>query len=66
MKKLRKRRIAKQHDVTYKRQANKNGDFHYFHKKNMGYGFYFCNDATFLNVVNNKDKWGDLDFERRA
>lgn len=65
LRKLRKRKIANLNGVSYKRQPNKNGDFHYFSKNSGGFGFYFCNDLTFLNVVKNKDRWEDLDFKHR-
>ncbi|MFY0521003.1 hypothetical protein ACOMCU_27965 [Lysinibacillus sp. UGB7] len=65
MKALRRRKIAKQYGVVYKRYINKNANFHYFKKKGSGFGFYHCNNLTFLNVVKNKHKWDDFNFEHR-
>lgn len=65
MVKLRKRQIAKQYGVRYRRFANRNGDFHLFSSKRYSFGFYFCNDETFLNMVKNKKRWTDIDFKHR-
>lgn len=65
MKTLRRRRIAKQYGITYKRITSKRSyDRNFFRTKDRACCFTKRSDAQFIVIVKNPLRWAEINFMR--